>query len=76
LYSVFAPIYQIERYENRAWKHTINDVIPFGDDFKREFERCIYADGLDIYELADRLDVTVEFAKRAIQYYHEKGERW
>jgi hypothetical protein len=76
LYSVFAPLFQIERYEKRAWKRTINDVIPFDEKFTREFERCIYADGLDIYELADRLDVTVEFAKRAIEYYHENGERW
>jgi len=76
LYCVSAPLITKAQCENRAWKRTIHDVIPFDDLFKREFERCIYADGLDIYELADRLDVTVEFVTRVIEYYHNRGECW
>jgi hypothetical protein len=76
LYCVTAPLFNKARYENRAWKRTIHDVTPFDYEFKREFERCIYADGLDIYELADRLDVTVEFTQRAIEFYHGNGYKW
>jgi len=76
LYCVSAPLITKAQCENRAWKRTICDVIPFDDSFKREFERCIYADGLDIYELADKLDVTVEFVTRAIEFYHSRGECW
>ena len=75
LYSVEAPIYDRERYENRAWKRTIHDLLPFGK-FKTVLQDCVYADGLDIYELADKVGVTAEFAIRAIEHYHNQGMRW
>ena len=46
------------------------------EDMAREYEKFVYADGLDIYELAEYFDVTPEFMKRAIEYYHQRGERW
>ena len=73
MYSVYAPLITKAQCENRAWKRTIHDIIPLDDELKRVFERCIYADGLDIYELAEKLEVTPEFATRAIEYYHENG---
>jgi hypothetical protein len=76
LYSVYAPMITRAQCENRAWKRTILDVMPFGDEFIKEFERCVYADGLDIYEFAEKLGITPEFAKQAIEYYHADGMRW
>jgi len=73
--SVHTPLQTYEICEAKAWKRTILDALPF-DEMSGEFEKCVYADGLDIYEIADRLDVTPEFAKMAIEHYHERGERW
>ena len=61
--------------EGKAGRHAINKHVPI-EEMTVEFEKCVYADGLDIYELADRLDVTPELTKKAITYYHERGERW
>ena len=61
--------------EGRAKRHAINKHIPF-DEMAETFEKFVYADGLDIYELAEYFDVTPEFMKRAIKLYHERGERW
>ena len=62
--------------EGKAKRHAINKHIPFNESFKREFERCVYADGLDIYELADRFNMTVDFVKRAIEHYDSQGYKW
>ena len=75
VYSAYAPLISREYCEARAWRRTIQDVMPF-DEMVEVFERCVYADGLDVFELADKLDVTPEFAKRAIEHYHRRGERW
>jgi len=72
-----APNARINRIaeEGRAHRYAINKHIPF-DEMTVIFDRCVYADGLDIYEFADKLDITPEFAKQAIEYYHQRGERW
>ena len=75
VYSVSSPEMTWRVCEARAWRRTIQDVMPF-DELVEVFERCVYADGLDVYELAEKLDVTPEFAKRAIEHYHKRGKRW
>jgi len=75
LYTIESPIFERERYENQAWKRTINVLMPF-DEMKRVFDTCIYVDGLDLYEFAEKLEVTPEFAQRAIEHYHKQGYSW
>ena len=75
LYSLDTPLFERERYEHRAWKSTIHDLLPF-DELKAAMIDCTYHDGLDIYELADKKDVTVEFVTRAIEHYCNRGYRW
>ena len=61
--------------EGKARRYAINKHIPF-DEMVEVFEKFVYADGLDIYELAEHFDVTPEFVQQAIEYYHQRGERW
>jgi len=75
LHSVHAPLITVAQCEQRAWRKTVSDLIPF-DEMKEVFNACIYADGLDIYEFAEKLEVTPKFAKMAIEYYHSTGKRW
>ena len=75
VYSIGTPEMTWRICEARAWRRTIHDMLPF-DEMKAAFTSCVYADGLDVYELAEKLDVTLEFAKKAIEHYHQRGERW
>ena len=61
--------------EGKAQRHFITKHIPF-KKLTADFHRFVYADGLDIYELAEHLNVTPEKAKEAIEYYHKKGFQW
>ena len=61
--------------EGKARRHAINKHVPL-EEMAEAFDKFVYADGLDIYGLAEHFGVTPEFAKRAIEHYHRRGERW
>ena len=75
LYPVYALKYERERCEAKAWRRTIHDVIPF-DLLKDRMVDCVYADGLDTYELAEKLDVPHDFIMKAIEHYCNLGYKW
>jgi len=77
LYSADAPRVTKMRCEAKAWKRTIENLLPFNDEFVEAFNSCKFIDGFDIYEFAEKLDVTPNLAIRAIEYhYYAKGKRW
>ena len=61
--------------EAQAQRHAIEKHIPF-DELKLAFGNFVYADGLDIYQLAEHFEVTPGFVQKAIEYYHQKGCCW
>jgi len=61
--------------EGKAKRHAITRHIPF-EKMDAVFERFVYADGLDIYELAEYFEMTPEFAIKAIEHYHNQGMKW
>jgi len=41
--------------------------------FNLKLPRCVYIDGPDIFQFAERMDVTPDLEKRAIEHYHDRG---
>ena len=75
VYSINTPKILKAQYERQAWKKTIKNLIP-PEELTRVFETCVYAGTLDIYEAAEKLDVTVDLLEMAIKYYRDNGVRW
>jgi len=68
LYSINAPKIVKLYCEAKAWRRTIGDIVPL-DELIEVMPSCVYCGELDIYELADKFEVTPEFMQRAIAHY-------
>lgn len=63
-YNIYAAIDCRQRHENRADKWAVTALIPVDDLDDAVAEGCT-----EIWELADRFQVTEEFIKKALCYY-------
>jgi len=63
-YNIYAPLDCRQRHENRADKWAILNLIPVDDLDEAVAEGCT-----EVWELAERFQVTEEFVKKAVCYY-------
>jgi len=63
-YNIYAAIDHRQRHENRADKWAIQHVIPVD-----ALDDAVAHGCTELWELADRFDVTEEFIKKAVCYY-------
>ena len=63
-YNIYAAIDHRQRHENRADKWAIAKLIPVEDLDDAVAHGCI-----EIWELAERFDVTEDFVRKAVCYY-------
>jgi hypothetical protein len=61
--------------EGRAERHAIRRLVPWAK-LSESLPKCVYAEGLDVFELAEEFEVTPEFIKSALRYYVDVGKRW
>jgi len=73
LYRIDSPKIKKLYCEAKAWRHTIYDTVPI-DELIRVMPSCIYCGELDVYELADKFEVTPEFIQRALTHYASRGD--
>ena len=71
MYNVSSPLLTMNICEAKAWRHTIEEIIPFNEliDVILTF---VYADGLDIYQLSEHFGVMPDFMKTALEYYQHR----
>ena len=63
-YNIYAPLDCRQRHENRADKWAILNLIPVDDLDEAVAEGCT-----EVWELAERFQVSEEFVKKAVCYY-------
>ena len=70
--GIDASPWEVFKAEKKATQHEIKRLIPF-DKLKEVTQsgRCS-----NTYEIAEHFDVSEELAIQAIEYYHQRGERW
>ncbi|MGL5511611.1 MAG: hypothetical protein ACRDBM_00020 [Sporomusa sp.] len=74
-YSVGTPPMTKEWCEGRAWRRTILDQLPY-EKLLAAFDKCKSDDGVNLYEVAERLDVTQEFVEKAIDLCKRMGIKY
>ena len=74
-YTFNSPLLTYEVNEAKAWRKTIGDAMTF-KELSAELPKHIYADGLDIYDLAEHFNLPAEFMKKVLDHHCQEGERW
>ena len=74
VYSDITPLVTREYCEHKAWNRTVMDILPF-DELENAFYACKTSNGVSVYDLAEYLDMTVDFILYAIQLYLRKAKR-
>lgn len=67
-YNIHSVFETYGRCERRAWRQAVFEHLPL-EKFMNAIEACKTFEGVNIYDLADFLDVTDEFIIKAIQEY-------
>ena len=63
-YNIYSPFDSRQKHENRADKWAIKKLIP-----EDELEEAVSDGYIEIWELADFFNVTIEFMRKAVSWY-------
>jgi len=72
-YSVYTPLITRARCECRAWRRAVLDNLPF-EVLEEACEACKTAEGIDICDVSDYLDMPASFIDRACEEYKLMGK--